>query len=395
MNRTRYVVVGGGIVGLATARELLHRHPGAWVTVVEKEERVGLHQTSRNSGVVHAGLYYPAGSLKARLCRRGRALLEEFCRERGLPYEECGKVVVARTPDEVGRLDDIEARARANEVPGLRRLDRSGLEQVEPHAAGVAALHSPHTAITDFSLVAEALASELDVRTGFEVQSIRTGATDVVVASGGGELAADRVIICAGLHSDALARRAGAAQGPRIVPFRGEYWRLVPVKSGLVRGLIYPVPDPRYPFLGVHFTRRVSGHVDLGPNAVLGLAREAYRWRDVDPVWVTGLLTDRRFWAMARANWRAGAHELTGSVSKHVFVSRAAALVPEVTSADVERAPTGVRAQAVDRDGSLLDDFRITRVGTDSRVMGVVNAPSPAATSCLAIAEYICDSIDG
>ena len=388
------MVVGAGIVGLATAQELCRRHPDAAVTVLEKEAEVGLHQTSHNSGVVHAGLYYPAGSLKAQLCARGRRLLREFCSEHGLPYHECGKVVVARDEGELERLAAIEQRARANGVPGLRRLDRQGLAEVEQHASGVAALHSPHTAITDFGAVARALAVGLDVRTGFEVGSFRAGPDRVTVgATTGEEVAADRVVICGGLQSDVLAALAGAEVGPAILPFRGEYWRLVPEKADLVRGLIYPVPDPRYPFLGVHFTRRVDGTVDLGPNAVLGLAREGYRRRDIDPRWLAGAVRSRAFWGMARAHWRAGAHELGGSLSRRVFVARAATLVPGITVSDVERAPAGVRAQAVTAGGDLVDDFRISRVGTDSRIVAVVNAPSPAATSCLAIAEHICDSM--
>lgn len=394
MSERRYVVVGGGIVGLATAREIGHRHPGASVTVLEKEGAVGRHQTSHNSGVVHAGLYYPAESLKADLCARGRQLLARFCADRGLPYQECGKVVVARHPGELERLADVEARARANGVPELRRLDPTGLAEVEPHARGVAALHSPHTAITDFGAIATALAAGLDVRTRFEVGSFRLRPDQVTVGgTAGEEVAADRVIICGGLQSDVLARMAGAEGGPSIVPFRGEYWRLVPAKADLVRGLIYPVPDPRYPFLGVHFTRRVDGHVDLGPNAVLGLAREGYRRRDLDPSWLGGLVRSRAFWAMARNNWRAGAHELAGSLSKRLFVARAATLLAGITISDVEPAPAGVRAQAVDAGGALIDDFRIVRVGSDARVVAVINAPSPAATSCLAIAQHICDSL--
>lgn len=389
-------MVGGGIVGLATARELSRRDPDAPVTVLEKEADIGLHQTSHNSGVVHAGLYYPAGSLKARLCARGRVLLERFCLEEGIPYVECGKVVVARHAGELERLAAVEGRARANGVPGLRRLDAAGLAEVEPHAAGVAALHSPRTAITDFTRVARAMARQLDVRTLFEVASMRERGGEVVVtAASGEEVTADRVVICGGLHSDRLAGMAGVPGGPATVPFRGEYWRLAREQASLVRGLIYPVPDPRYPFLGVHFTRRVDGGVDLGPNAVLALAREGYRWGDVDPAWVGRLLRQRAFRAMARANWRAGAYELAGSLSKRVFVSRAATLVPAISAVELQRAPAGVRAQALDPDGSLADDFRISRVGPGGRIAAVLNAPSPAATSCLAIAEHICGSLAG
>ena len=385
-------MVGGGIVGLATARQLRHRFPDSEVTVLEKESEVGRHQTGHNSGVVHAGLYYPPGSLKAALCSRGRVLLKEFCVEHGVAFQECGKVVVARHEGELDALATIEARANANGVPDLRRLGPAGLADVEPNAAGVAALHSPRTAITDFAAIARALSNGagLEVRTGIEVTGLHEEASRVrLTTAGGGELTAGRVIVCAGLNSDVLARSAGDRSGITTVPFRGEYWRLRPERTDLVRGLVYPVPDPRYPFLGVHFTRRVDGGVDLGPNAVLGLAREAYRRRDVDGRWVARAAANPALWRMARANWRTGLHELSGSLSKHVFVARAATLVPAVTAADVERAPAGVRAQAVAADGSLLDDFRISRLGSAGRILAVLNAPSPAATSSLAIAEYI------
>jgi L-2-hydroxyglutarate oxidase LhgO len=393
----RVAVVGGGIVGLATARELARRHPGAAVTVLEKEAAVGRHQTGHNSGVVHAGLYYPPGSLKAALCARGREMLRRYCAERDLPYEECGKLVVARHEGELDRLAAIETRARANRVPQLARLDAVGLRRVEPHAAGVAALHSPRTAITDFAAVAAALARDLDVRTGFAVARLSARPSGVAITGAtGGELEVDVVVLCAGLQSDVLARQAegpGPGGGPVIVPFRGEYWRLTPAAAGMVRGLIYPVPDPRYPFLGVHFTRRVDGGVDVGPNAVLSLAREGYRRRDVDPRWMAQTLLRPAVVRMARANWRAGVHEMAGSWSKRVFVARAATLVPGLRAADVVAAPAGVRAQAVDPDGSLVDDFRIRRLGPGGRVIAVLNAPSPAATSSLAIAEHICDEV--
>ena len=389
-------MVGGGIVGLATARELARRHPGASVTVLEKEDAVGRHQTSHNSGVVHAGLYYAPGSLKAELCRRGRALLQEFCAGHDLPYIECGKLVVARTPAEVPALDDIEARARANGVPDLRRVDADGIRAIEPHSAGVAALHSPHTAIVDFARIARALAgpdSGVTVRTGFEVTALDVAGREVRI-TGPEVVAADRVVLCAGLHSDVLARRAGDRDGPAIVAFRGEYWRLVPERTDLVRGLIYPVPDPRYPFLGVHLTRRVDGGVDLGPNAVPALAREGYRRRDVDAGYLAAAFSSPALRRLARAHWRTGLYEMAGSASKRVFVARAARLLPGLRAADVVRAPAGVRAQAVGADGALLDDFRISRVGDGGRVVAVRNAPSPAASSCLAIAGYICDRME-
>jgi L-2-hydroxyglutarate oxidase LhgO len=389
----RFVVVGAGIIGLATAREIKRRRPDAAVVVVEKEAAVARHQTGRNSGVVHAGLYYAPGSLKARLCARGRLLLQEFCVERGLAYEECGKVVVARDDKELPALRSIESRAQANGVPGLRWLTAEALTALEPHAAGVAALHSPHTAIVDFTRVAEALAAGLDVRLGFEVTRIQPAGATVIVGGPTGEVAADRVVVCSGLQADRVARLAGDGAQPAIVPFRGEYWRLVPERADLVQGLLYPVPDPAYPFLGVHFHRRVDGSVDVGPNAVLALAREGYRRRDFRPADVRAVLAWPGFWRMARRHWRAGMREVRGSLSKAAFVAEAQRLVPEVQVRDVVRAPAGVRAQAVDADGTLVDDFRIGWAGGRGQVMTVRNAPSPGATSALAIAEHIVDQL--
>jgi L-2-hydroxyglutarate oxidase LhgO len=381
----RVGVVGGGIVGLALARHLGGR---ADVTVLEKEDRVGAHQTSHNSGVAHAGLYYQPGSLKARLCRRGITLLEAYCRDRGLPYIECGKLVVARDETETGPLAEIERRARANGVPGLRRLDAAGLREVEPHARGVAALHSPRTAIVDFAAVARAFADDVreaggEIRVGFEVSAI-SGTT--VRSAAGEERAYDLLVICAGLQADRVSRLAGDVASPAIVPFRGEYYRLAPARAGLVRGLIYPVPDPRYPFLGVHLTRRVDGGVDVGPNAVLALSREGYRRGSVSAADVWETVRWPGFRRLARTHWRTGARELYGSLSKRAFVAAARSYLPELTSRDVLRGGAGVRAQAVDADGALVDDFRVNRIGD---VVTVRNAPSPAATSSLAIAEHI------
>ncbi|TYC14055.1 L-2-hydroxyglutarate oxidase [Actinomadura syzygii] len=387
--------MGAGILGLAVARRLAETRPDATVTVLDKEDRVAAHQTGRNSGVAHAGLYYAPGSLKATLCRRGVGLLKEYCEDRNLPYEECGKVVVARDAAELAALDEIERRALANGVPGLRRLTGAGLREIEPHAAGIAALHSPTTAIVDFPAVARAFARDVadgggEVRLGFEVVRLGRAGDRVTVASPGAELVFDRLVVCAGLQSDRVARLAGDARAPAIVPFRGEYYRLAPSRTDLVRGLIYPVPDPRYPFLGVHFTRRVDGGVDVGPNAVLALAREGYRWRDVRPADVWETLRWPGFRRLAREHWRTGARELYGSAVKRAFVAQARGFVPELTAADVVPAPAGVRAQAVDADGSLVDDFRLGRVGP---VTTVRNAPSPAATSALAIAEHVVASL--
>jgi L-2-hydroxyglutarate oxidase LhgO len=394
LSADRYIVVGAGIVGLATAREIQRRSPGATVTVVDKEPAVARHQTSHNSGVVHAGLYYEPGSLKAELCTRGRGLLQAFCEARGLPYEECGKVVVARSEAELPGLREIASRATANRVPELKWCSEAELKRIEPHLAGVAALHSPHTAITDYAKVAKAIAADLDVRLNFEVNSIRSTAREVVVGSANGEIIADRAVVCAGLQADRVSHLAGDVAGPAIVPFRGEYWRLVPERSDLVRGLIYPVPDPAYPFLGVHFTRRVGGTVDVGPNAVLALAREGYRRRDLGVRDLAAMLTWPGVRKMARQHWRAGVREMRGSLSKAAFVAEARRLVPDITPADVIAAPAGVRAQALDADGTLVDDFRIGHVGERHQILTVRNAPSPGATSSMAIAEYIVNQLN-
>ena len=399
----RVVVVGGGILGLATARLIAHEQPDADVLVVEREPQLALHQTARNSGVVHAGIYYEPGSLKARLCRRGVALTRAYCAERGIRYEACGKLVVALEQAELPRLERLTERARANGVPGLRRLDAAELREIEPHAAGIAALHSPETAITDFRAVALSLADELcqrggSVRTGVEVTRVRTtpsaaaavparrSPAGVVELAGGEELRADRVIVCAGLHADRLARASGEDAAPRIVPFRGEYWALVPERRSLVRGLIYPVPDPELPFLGVHLTRTIDGSVLIGPNAVLALARDGYARRTVRRRDVGELIAWPGTWRLLRRHWRAAVGEAHRSLSKHAFVGEARRYVPALRPDDAVPARAGVRAQAVDRDGTLVDDFRI---GGDARVTWVRNAPSPAATSALAIAEEL------
>jgi L-2-hydroxyglutarate oxidase LhgO len=384
-------VVGGGIIGVAVARRVLQAEPDADGTLYVKEPALARHQTGPNSGVVHAGLYYAPGSLKAELCRRGRATLASFCAEHRLPYDECGKVVVALDQRELAGLDEIERRSRTNAVPGLRRLSAEELREVEPHVRGVAALHSPHTAITDYGAVTRALADEArragaDVRLGSAVTGVRHRGEEVLVGTSEGCEAVDQVIVCAGLQVDRVAGLAGDEPDPRIVPFRGEYFLLRPQRRDLVRGLVYPVPDPRYPFLGVHLTRRVDGEVMVGPNAVLALAREGYGWSDVAlrDLWSTAAWPGfRRF---ARQHWRTGATELLGSLSRRRFVAAARQYVPELSTDDVVPGPSGVRAQALGRDGSLVDDFRLTRRG---RVVSVRNAPSPGATSSLAIAEHI------
>ncbi len=387
-------VVGGGIVGLAVAHRYLRDHPGARVEVFEKEPAVARHQTGRNSGVVHAGIYYAPGSEKSLLCRRGVGMLREYCGEKHIPYDQCGKLVVARSDSEIAALDRLEARASNAGVPGIERLDPSGIAAIEPHVQGVAALHSPTTAITDYVAVAEALAFDIVesggiVRCDAAVDSLVEEAGGVRVGTANGSHVFDQVVLCAGLQSDRVARLAGAAADPRIVPFRGEYFELAPRAARLVNALVYPVPDSRYPFLGVHFTRRVDGRVDVGPNAVLALAREGYRWRDIDLREIAQFLSWPGSWRLAAANWRTGVHEIVGSVSRRVFAERARSYVPALRTDDLVPMEAGVRAQAVDRDGSLVDDFVIRRHG---RVVAVRNAPSPAATASLAIAERICET---
>jgi L-2-hydroxyglutarate oxidase len=402
MSVQRYVVVGGGIIGTAVARRLLQLQPDAEVTVLEKEDRLAAHQTGRNSGVVHAGLYYEPGSLKALLCRRGVGLLKDFCAEKGLAYDEIGKVLVALAPEEQQRLDAIAERARANGVPGIRVIDRAELKELEPHVAGMAALHSPTTAIVDYTAITRELSADAQalgatVRTGFEVTGFRhtRGTQDeevVVLGATGEELVVDQVVLCAGLQVDRLAQLAGDDESPRIVPFRGEYYALVPEKRSLVNGLVYPVPDPRYPFLGVHLTPRFDGEVLVGPNAVLALAREGYRRRDVSPRELARILRFSGFRRFAAQHWRTGIKEMRGSLSKRAYLAEAQRYVPELRLADMVPAQAGIRAQALEADGSLVDDFRISRKGA---VLAVRNAPSPAATSSLAIAEHIVDTLLG
>lgn len=388
----RYAVVGGGIIGAAVSRRLLQVEPEAQVTLLEKESRLAAHQTGRNSGVVHAGLYYEPGSLKATLCRRGVGLLRAFCEEQGITYDEIGKVLVALDEDEAGRLAGIADRARANGVPGVRHLDRDELRAIEPHVSGIGGLHSPTTAIVDYSEVTRKLAADAErrgatVRTGWEVAAVRQAGSDVVVRSvDGDEQAFDQVVLCGGVHADRLAGLVGDSTVPRIVPFRGEYFVLRPDRRYLVNGLVYPVPDPRYPFLGVHLTPRVDGEVLVGPNAVLALAREGYRRRDVSGADLRDVLAYAGFRRFARQHWRTGIAEMRGSLSKRVFVAAAQRYVPDLRVADVLPGHAGIRAQALDPDGTLVDDFRISRKG---RVLSVRNAPSPAATSSLAIAEHI------
>jgi len=385
------VVIGGGIVGLATALALLERNPGTSLTLLEKEAGLAAHQTGRNSGVIHAGLYYKPGSLKASMCSRGRGLLERFCSEHGVPFERCGKVVVATRDGQVAGLDELERRGRANGLSGVRRISREELREREPHTDGIAALLVPETGIVDYKQVAAAYARELErrggaLRVGTRVVDIQRRGDRVVVESTAGEIEARVLVACAGLQSDRLARMAGLSIDVAIVPFRGEYWMLVPERAGLVRHLVYPVPDPAFPFLGVHFTRRLGGGMEAGPNAVLAWAREGYSRASFDAGDAWSMAKWPGFWRMASKHWRAGLAEQARSLSRQAFARACAELVPEVRGEDLAPGGAGVRAQAVARSGALLDDFSIAEA---ERMVHVINAPSPAATASLAIGQEI------
>lgn len=400
--KTRWTVIGAGIIGAAVAREILNRHDSADVTLFEKEDHPAAHQTGHNSGVVHAGLYYEPGSLKATLCRRGVSLLTDFAAEHNVAYDECGKVVVATDDTEVDRLHAIHDRARANGVPDIALLDRDGLRDIEPNAEGVAALHSPHTAIIDYPGLTDALVADFRahggrVRFSTPAKSIdRRGGTatrdTAVVRTPVDAQEFDHVIVCAGLQADRLAARSGESRTPTVVPFFGQYFILDEVYSDAVNGLIYPVPDPKYPFLGVHVTRRIDGGLMIGPNAFLSLSREGYRGLGLNIPDSLAVAADPGFWRFAAANMATAARELPGVLSIERFVAEAARYVPSLAGADGHRATRGIRAQAMSRDGTLVDDFVIDRAGA---TLFVRNAPSPGATSALAIAEHLVGIIDG
>jgi (S)-2-hydroxyglutarate dehydrogenase len=400
VDETDIAVVGAGILGLAVARELMRRKPGRRVVVLEREDRIAVHQTGHNSGVAHAGIYYAPGSLKAQLCVAGVRELAEYCDARGLTFERCGKLIVALDEGELPALDELQRRGEANGVPGLRRLDAAGLREIEPHAAGVAALHSPGTAIVDFAAVAAALADDVraaggELVSGAGIEGVAVdaaaGRRRIVLRHGRGELAAGFAVFCAGAWSDRLARLAGADPDPRIVPFRGAYLRLAPHRAELVRGLIYPVPDPSLPFLGVHLTRHLGGDVLIGPTALLAPARDAYLLRSVRGRDLGETLRWPGTWRMARRWWRTGLTELGHALSPAALTRAAARYVPELEPGDAERAWAGVRAQALRRDGTLVDDFVFSHT---ERALHVRNAPSPGATSALAIARHVADEAE-
>jgi (S)-2-hydroxyglutarate dehydrogenase len=396
-NARTAAVIGGGIVGLAVARELTTRYPGTQVTVFEKEDHVAAHQSGHNSGVVHAGIYYAPGSLKARLCVRGGSLLREFCQEHDIRLRELGKLVVATSDAELPGLAEIERRALANGVPGIRRIARTEITEIEPHVRGVAALHSPHTASVDFPGVCQALVREITsaggtIRLTTPIRSISEGAFGATVRSDTGEWTFDQLVVCAGLTGDNLAAQVGGLADMRIIPFRGEYYELRPAARHRVNGMVYPVPDPRYPFLGVHLTRDVDDGVHVGPNAVLALALEGYRWRDIGLKDLRDIGSWPGTWRLIGQHWRHGIREMTGSLVKRRYLADVRAYLPEMQLGDLVRSTAGVRAQGVRRDGGLVDDFVLQSAG---RIMLVRNAPSPAATSSLAIAEHIVSALNG
>ncbi|WP_411730517.1 L-2-hydroxyglutarate oxidase [Paeniglutamicibacter sp.] len=387
----RIGIIGGGIVGIAVARALSSSGDFE-VTVLEKEARLAAHQTGHNSGVVHAGLYYQPGSLKAELCSRGREMTRDYCLERGLPYREVGKLVVALSEDELGRLDDIQQRASTNQVPGLRRLSAEEMREVEPNVAGVAAVHSPHTAVVDYAAITECMAGDVRANGGSillhqEVTAISTTGGVTTVSTTSGTHTFDRLLVCAGLQSDILAKMVGASPSPKILPFRGEYWSMSAESAPMIKGMIYPVPDPRFPFLGVHFTRGVYDDVHVGPNAVPALAREGYSWGKISFKDTFESLAWPGAGVLAKNHWLMGVREVSASLLKPLYYKQAQSFVPALKSSHLEsKTAAGVRAQAWNKDGSLLDDFAVDQVGS---VTLLRNAPSPAATSAMAIADYV------
>jgi L-2-hydroxyglutarate oxidase len=391
VNSKKIAIIGGGIVGLATAYRLGERFPGAQIRVLEKEDAVGRHQTGHNSGVLHSGLYYKPGSLRARLAVAGIRQMAEFCRENGIAHEICGKLVVAADETEVPRLRELEKRGTANGLEGLRWLDGSEMREIEPHVGGVAALRVPQEGIVDYTAVCDTLAAKLSergarVETGARVKRLRRQSATWIAETTAGEFEADFLINCAGLHCDRVAQLAGERREVRIVPFRGEYYKLRPERQHLVRNLIYPVPDPRFPFLGVHFTRLIHGGIEAGPNAVLAFAREGYRKTDFNARDLADALTYAGFWRFLRRYPSMCWYELRRSFSRQLFCRSLQRLVPEIQAGDLDTGGSGVRAQAIAPEGELVQDFRLI---ARPNALHVLNAPSPAATASLAIGAEI------
>jgi L-2-hydroxyglutarate oxidase LhgO len=391
------VVVGAGLVGLATGRELLQRYPDRTLAILEKEPVIATHQSGRNSGVIHSGIYYAPGSLKARLCVEGASLLTGYCEEHGIPYQRLGKLIVATKEAELPRLDELFRRGQANGVAELTMLEANDISGVEQYARGLRAIHSPRTGIIDYREVARSFVKDIDdaggsVRTGTAVSGLTRTSGSWALRTTTGTVVARSLITCAGLYSDVLARMTGASADPQIVPFRGDYWRLRPGRQILVRGLIYPVPDPTFPFLGVHFTKRFDGDLWLGPNAVLAFAREGYRLSTVRSSELFAMLRWPGLYQMGRRYWRTGLSEMYRAVSRRALHAELQRYVPDLKPDDIISGPSGVRAQALSRSGALVDDFVFSQ---EEGVLHVRNAPSPAATSCLAIARRIVDQFAG
>jgi (S)-2-hydroxyglutarate dehydrogenase len=393
-SRHDVIVIGAGVVGLAVAIEITRRFPRLRLLILEKEDGVARHQSGHNSGVIHSGVYYKPGSLKARLCVAGAAAMIEFCREHGIPHKVCGKVIVATEPEQLPRLEQLRCRGEANGLAGLRLVNPEELPAFEPHVRALKALLVPSTGITDYALVCQKYAELISaagstVLTAAMVTRIERSANEIVVETPRGAFSTNALINCAGLFSDRISQMAGDIPTARIVPFRGEYYDLIPERDSLVRALIYPVPDPRFPFLGVHFTRRISGKVDAGPNAVLALAREGYRHTDINLRDLASSVTYSGTWQMARRYWRDGLAEWHRSLSKSAFVRALQRMVPEVVDNDFVPGGSGVRAQAVKPDGTLVDDFQFVPSGN---ILHVLNVPSPAATASLAIGKAVVET---
>jgi len=392
---TDVVVVGGGIVALASTYRLLQREPRLRVTVLEKEPDVGMHQSTHNSGVLHAGLHYAPGSLRATLVREGIRSMVEFCQRHGIAHEQCGKLVAATSDDEVARLRALQERGTKNGLRDLRWLTAAEMREIEPNVAGIAGLHVPEEGIVDYRAVCDRLRGEIEslgatVRTGARVTALTRTPAGWVAESTAGAFESRVIVNCAGLHSDRVARMAGEATRSRIVPFRGEYWTLRPERAHLVRNLIYPVPDPRFPFLGVHFTRMIRGGVEAGPNAVLAFAREGYRWSRFSPRDLAQSLTFPGLWRFVRKYPRVATYEVARSLSRSMFARSLQKLVPAVETRDLVRGPAGVRAQVMSPDGELIQDFEIIR---RPGAVHVINAPSPAATASLAIGREVSELV--
>lgn len=394
MTSRRIVIIGGGIVGLATAWQLSRREPRAKITILEKEDGVARHQTGRNSGVLHTGIYYKPGSLKAVNCRAGKLAMQQFCEEYNIPYEICGKVIVAKDESEIGALQRIFERGQANGV-ACEMMSAGRLREIEPHARGVQAIHVPEAGIVQYVTVCEKLAALVReaghlLQFGARVESVRAAGGAHVVTTSAGDFESDIIINCAGLHCDRVARMSGVPAQAQIIPFRGEYYEVSEAKRHLCKNLIYPVPDPKFPFLGVHFTRMVGNHVECGPNAVLAFAREGYRKHDINIRDLLETLGYGGFRRMAAKHWRMGMHEMWRSFSKKAFTRALQQLVPEIQEQDLSPAPAGIRAQAVAPDGALVDDFSIQE---ERGMIHVLNAPSPAATSSLNIGITIAEKV--